>query len=121
MAPPEDPTGDPWLFELFIAGDTPRSRAALRNLQAVCAACLKDGRYAIQVTDLREHPGAWRGHQILATPTAIRRAPLPERRVIGDLSRTEQVVAGLELPRLRPGEPRRPVSEPAGEGEGAGR
>jgi len=118
MAPPDGPCPEPWLIELFVVGDTPRSRAALRNLQAVCAARLGDGRYTIEVTDLREHPGAWRGNQILASPTAIRRTPLPERRVIGDLSRTEQVVAGLELPGPSPGVPGSPAAEPVEEPRG---
>jgi circadian clock protein KaiB len=112
MAPPAAAGPQPWLIELFVVGDTPRSRAALRNLQAVCAAKLGDGRYTIKVTDLGEDPEAWRGNQILASPTAIRRAPLPERRVIGDLSRTEQVVTGLELPGPASGGPGSPAAEP---------
>jgi circadian clock protein KaiB len=107
---------DSWVIQLYVVGDTPRSRAALRNLQAICAALLSESRCSIEVTDLREHPEAWREHQILATPTAVRRYPLPERRVIGDLSQTDQVIAGLGLP--HPPEDRGGQSrvEPAGEG-----
>jgi circadian clock protein KaiB len=90
-----------WLIELYVVGATPRSRTALDNLRTVCAASLEEGRYSIEVIDLREYPEEWRAQQILATPTAIRRSPQPERRVIGDLSRFEQVVRGLELPSAR--------------------
>ena len=35
--------------------------------------------------------------QIIAAPTLIEALPLPLRRIIGDLSNTEQVLVGLEL------------------------
>ena len=86
-----------WKFALYVTGDTARSDSAIRSLEQICNSHLGND-YAIEVIDLLEHPELARQHQILAVPTAIRTHPLPERRVIGDLSRQEMVVAFLELP-----------------------
>ena len=102
-----------WKFALYITGDTARSDSAISSLKQICNSYLGND-YAIEVIDLLEHPELARQHQILAVPTAIRTYPLPERRVIGDLSRTEVVVAFLELPTQqtqttsRPGRPASP-------------
>ena len=86
-----------WKFALYVTGDTARSDSAIRSREQICNSHLGND-YAIEVIDLLEHPELARQHQILAVPTAIRTHPLPERRVIGDLSRPEVVVAFLELP-----------------------
>ena len=88
--------GERWLLRLYIAGRTARSRAALANLERICAEHLA-GRYEIEVVDLLERPELAAGDQILAVPTAVRRLPPPLKRVIGDLSNTERVLVGLDL------------------------
>jgi len=101
-----------WKFALYITGDTARSDSAINSLKQICNSYLGND-YAIEVIDLLEHPELARQHQIMAVPTAIRTYPLPERRVIGDLSRTELVVAFLELPAQQAqttSRPERPVS-----------
>ena len=101
-----------WKFVLYIAGGMAKSSSAISNLKQICNSYLGND-YAIEVIDLLEHPELARQHQILAVPTAIRTYPLPERRVIGDLSRTEVVVAFLELPTQQAqttSRPERPVS-----------
>jgi KaiB domain len=35
--------------------------------------------------------------QILAVPTLVRRVPVPVRKIIGDLSNTQRVLAGLDV------------------------
>jgi circadian clock protein KaiB len=42
-----------------------------------------------------------RGEQIIATPTLIKKLPLPLRRFIGDMSDTERIVLGLDLRRKK--------------------
>ena len=86
-----------WKFTLYITGDTAKSGSAISSLKKICNSYLGND-YAIEVIDLLEHPELARQRQILAVPTVIRTYPLPERRVIGDLSRQEMVVAFLELP-----------------------
>ena len=87
-----------WLFDLYVVGESPRSQVAIENLNRICGALLGDG-YAINIIDLGMKKELWREHQILAVPTVIRRQPLPEFRVVGDLSVGDQVVKGLGLPR----------------------
>lgn len=90
-------SNDIWHLELYVAGDSPKQRAALENLTEICRLSLGD-RYRIDVIDIVEQPELSRRRQILATPMVIRVVPEPERRVVGDLSIREQVLAGLELP-----------------------
>lgn len=83
-------------LRLYVAGQTPRSVAALNNLKKICEEHLK-GRYRIEVIDLLVNPQLARGDQILAIPTVVRKLPQPVRRIIGDLSQTEKVLVGLDL------------------------
>jgi circadian clock protein KaiB len=87
---------DTYVLRLYIAGQTPKSVAALTNLKRICAEYLA-GRYKLQVVDLLENPQLARGDQILAIPTLVRKLPLPVRKIIGDLSNTERVLVGLDL------------------------
>ncbi|WP_419996045.1 circadian clock KaiB family protein [Streptomyces boninensis] len=86
-----------YAFTLFVAGATERSDAARSNLRALCASLLPGG-YEITVIDVTEQPELAEDHHILATPTVIRRAPLPSRRVIGDLSDQRRAALALGLP-----------------------
>lgn len=85
-----------WNLRLYIAGQTPRSLAAITNLQKICEQYLP-GKYRLEVVDLLKKPQLARGDQILAVPTLVRRLPEPLKRMIGDLSNTEQVLVGLDL------------------------
>lgn len=85
-----------WKLKLYVAGQTPRSVAALANLRRLCEERLK-GRYSIEVVDLVAHPQLAREDQIVAVPTLVRKLPPPLRRIIGDLSSNERVLVGLGL------------------------
>jgi circadian clock protein KaiB len=85
-----------WQLRLYVAGQTPRSRAALANLKKICEEHLA-GRYSIEVIDLLKQPQLSKGDQILAIPTLVRRLPEPMRKIIGDLSDTHRVLVGLDL------------------------
>ncbi|HTX69571.1 MAG TPA: circadian clock protein KaiB [Thermoleophilia bacterium] len=88
--------GEVWKLKLYIAGQTPRSVAALRNLRRIAEDHLC-GRYQVEVIDLLENPQLAKGDQILAVPTLVKDLPLPVRKIIGDLSNTEKVLVGLDL------------------------
>ena len=90
--------GDPsyyWL-RLYVAGHTPKSQAAIRNLHLICETHLA-GRYKVEVIDLRVNPQLASGDQILALPTLVRHLPSPLTKIIGDLSDTERVLVGLDI------------------------
>jgi circadian clock protein KaiB len=88
-----------WMLRLYTAGESARSLAALRNLEAICEKHLA-GRYQIEVINLMEHPQLARGDQIVALPTLVRRLPPPMKKIIGDLSDEERVLVGLDLRQL---------------------
>ncbi len=89
-------TGPAYSLRLYVAGQTPKSVLALKNLKEICEQHLL-GRYDIEVVDLLESPQLARGDQILAVPTLVRRLPEPIKKIIGDLSNTERVLVGLDL------------------------
>lgn len=83
-------------LRLYVAGQTPKSIAAIANLQRICEEHLV-GRYTVEVIDLLVQPQLAAGDQILALPTLVRRLPAPLKRVIGSLANTERVLVGLDL------------------------
>ncbi|WP_031525455.1 circadian clock KaiB family protein [Dyadobacter crusticola] len=91
-----EPTEGVWELRLYIAGQTPRSVAALTNLKKYCEEHLK-GKYTIEVVDLLQHPQLAEGDQILAIPTLVKKVPEPIRKIIGDLSNEEKVLVGLDI------------------------
>ena len=90
------PAEERWELRLYIAGQTPKSRTALANIQKLCDEHVP-GRYEIDVINLLENPQLAQGDQIVAIPTLVRKLPEPLRKIIGDLSDTERVLVGLQL------------------------
>ena len=85
-----------WNLRLYVAGQSPKSIAAVANLKKICDEHLPD-RYSIEVIDLLKNPQLAAGDQIVAIPTLVRKLPEPIRRIIGDLSDTERTLVGLQL------------------------
>jgi circadian clock protein KaiB len=81
---------------LYITGTTARSLRAIANIKNICESHLK-GRYQLEVIDIYENPSLGKGEQIIASPTLIKKLPLPLRRFIGDLSNTERILLGLDI------------------------
>jgi circadian clock protein KaiB len=73
-----------YFLTLYVAGATARSRQALRHVYRLCEAELKDN-YELEVIDVYQQPELARDNQIIATPTLIKKFPLPVRRFIGNL------------------------------------
>ena len=92
----EKPVDPEYVLRLFVSGLTSRSQRAIANLKIICERHLA-GRYRIEVVDLHQSPGLARDEQIIATPTLLRVQPLPQRRVIGDLSQVDKVLHGLDI------------------------
>jgi circadian clock protein KaiB len=87
---------DHYVLRLYIAGNNPRSQAAVENVKKVCEEYLKE-RYELEVIDIYQDRKKNLVDLVLAAPTLIRKLPLPLRRVIGDMSRKEKVLIGLDL------------------------
>jgi circadian clock protein KaiB len=86
-------------LRLYVAGQTPKSLIALKNLKKICEEHLQ-GHYRLHVIDLVKTPQLAQDDQILAIPTLVRNLPHPIRKIIGDLSDTQRVLVGLDI---RPG------------------
>ena len=87
---------DYYILQLYVAGLSPNSAAAITNINKICEENLQ-GRYQLDVIDLYQHPKLAEGEQITAIPTLIRKLPQPLRRIIGDLSNTAPVLAWLDI------------------------
>jgi circadian clock protein KaiB len=83
-------------LRLYVAGQTPKSLIALKNLKKICEDHLQ-GRYRLHVIDLVKTPQLAQDDQILAIPTLVRNLPQPIRKIIGDLSDTQRVLVGLDI------------------------
>jgi circadian clock protein KaiB len=88
--------GDRYVLRLYIIGTTPQSMRAVTNIRKICDKHLKN-RYDLEIVDLSRRPTLAQGEQIIATPTLIKKLPLPLRRFIGDLSQTDRILVGLDL------------------------
>ena len=83
-------------LKLYVTGQTPKSERAITNIHRICEEELK-GQYELIVIDVLERPQLAEDEKILATPTLTKELPPPLRRVIGDMSDTEEVLLGLDL------------------------
>lgn len=83
-------------LKLYVTDHTLRSRQALTQLRRLCEEQFS-GEYELEVVDVLEHPQEAAAGRILATPTVVRELPHPIRRIIGDLSDIDKVLAGLAL------------------------
>jgi len=88
--------GNFWELRLYVAGQTPNSIAAIANLKKICEDQLK-GKYRIEVIDLLKNPQLAKGDQIVAIPTLVRRLPPPVKKIVGNLSKTERALVGLDI------------------------
>ncbi len=92
------PQEETYVLRLYVTGMTPQSVRAITNIKKTCEERLQ-GRYELEVVDLYQKPELAKGEQIIAAPTLIKKLPLPLRRIIGDMSKTERVLVGLDLRR----------------------
>jgi circadian clock protein KaiB len=85
-----------YVLRLYVTGLTPRSQEAIRNVTAICEENLA-GRFDLQVIDIYQNPVLAKGEQIIATPTLIKKLPLPLRKIIGNMADKDKVLVGLDL------------------------
>jgi circadian clock protein KaiB len=85
-----------YVLRLYITGATPNSIRAVTNVKEICEEYLS-GRYSLEIIDVYQQASLAEQEQLIALPILIRKNPLPERRMIGDLSNTEKVLKGLGL------------------------
>lgn len=96
------PGEERYVLRLYVAGATAKSARAIANIKAICEEHLQ-GRYQLEVIDIYQQPEATRDEQVIAAPTLIKELPRPLRRLVGDLSKEDRVLVGLDLHRLTAG------------------
>jgi circadian clock protein KaiB len=82
-------------FAVYIARPTRESELALARLRKICDEQVP-AEYEIEVFDLRKNPRLASDLNIFATPAIFRTVPAPILKSIGDLSRTDQALLGLD-------------------------
>ena len=85
-----------YVLRLYVTGTTPHATRAIINIRKICEEHLQ-GRYDLEIIDISQKPTLAEGEQIIAAPTLIKKRPLPLRRFIGDMSKTERILLGLDL------------------------
>ena len=83
-------------LRLFVTGSSARTAGAIANLRTICDEAFPD-HYDLVVVDVLTQPAIAEQEKVLATPTLIKESPLPIRRIIGDFSDKEKVLAGMGL------------------------
>ena len=85
-----------YVLRLYVTGMTPKSTHAIANVKKLCETYLA-GRYELEVVDIYQQPKPAKGEQIIATPTLVKKLPLPLRKLIGDMSDTDRFLVGIDL------------------------
>ncbi len=86
-----------YVLRLFITGHTQKSVRAVRNITSLCEQHLH-GSYKLEVIDVYQQPGLAALHQLVAAPALFKILPLPPWKMIGDMSDSGRVLAGLGIP-----------------------
>ena len=88
--------GREYELELFVVGHSSKGQKAEHNVRRLCDTRLA-GRYELRITDVLEDADAAEAANIIATPALVRKAPLPVRVIVGDLSEAGELASGLGL------------------------
>lgn len=100
LDPPDGKGGtERYVLRLYVTGMSARATRAIQNVRDICDEHL-EGRYDLEVVDVYQQPILAKNEQIIAAPTLVKHFPLPLRRIIGDMSRRDRVLLGLDL--IRP-------------------
>lgn len=87
---------DKYVLRLFVTGASTNSVRAISNIKQICEEYIKD-KYSLEIIDVYQQKEIAESEQIIALPLLIKSFPLPERRLIGDMSDTKRVLKGLGL------------------------
>ena len=89
--------GKPLVLRLYVAGRAPNSLLAIANATAMCHEHFPAA-HTLEIVDLIAEPQRALADGIIVTPTLLRVAPPPQRRLIGNLSDTARVLLTLAQP-----------------------
>src|SRR5215212_4118657 len=84
------------VYHLYITGASPNSSRAVANIKTIFERYLKD-KYQLSIIDVYQQPQITKDVDIVALPLLIRLMPVPEKRLIGDMSDEDKVIRSLDL------------------------
>ncbi|WP_247236257.1 circadian clock KaiB family protein [Telluribacter sp. SYSU D00476] len=95
---PSDPQKENscYVLRLFITGASVNSLRAVTNIKKICDTYIKDN-YSLEIIDVYQEKTIAEKEQIIALPLLIKSFPLPEKRLIGDMSDTQKVLKGIGI------------------------
>ena len=85
-----------FVLRLYVTGASLNSLRAISNLKQICESHIK-GNYSLEIIDVYQQKDIAESEQLIALPLLIKTFPLPERRLIGDMSDSKKVLRGLGL------------------------
>ena len=85
-----------FVLKLFVSGNLPNSARAIKNITHICEKHL-NGRYTLEIIDIYDQPKQALAEDVIIVPVLIKKSPLPEVRIIGDLSEKSKVLQALGL------------------------
>lgn len=92
----EDIREEKYVFQLFVTSNSPVSEKAIKNIKAICEKYLS-GRYELKIIDIYKQPALAVKENIIMVPLLIKKIPLPEQRITGDLSDAESIINAFYL------------------------
>ena len=85
---------DPYVFRLYVTGASPNSLRAIANTKNICEEYLSEN-YELEIIDVHQQPLVAKEENIIALPLLIKKHPLPEKRLIGDMSDIARVLKSI--------------------------
>lgn len=87
---------DPYVFRLYVTGASPNSLRAIANTKNIFEEHLPKN-YELEIIDVHQQPAVAKEDNIIALPLLIKKYPLPEKRLIGDMSDIERVLKSIGI------------------------
>jgi diguanylate cyclase (GGDEF)-like protein len=84
-------------LKLYLNGSSRVSQEAVRNLSVLCHEAIA-GEHEVTIIDVSTDSSEADTAKIIWTPTLVKTFPLPERRIVGNLSDHDWVIHALDLP-----------------------
>ena len=83
-----------YVFRLYVTGASPNSLRAIANSKLIFEKYLNEN-YELEIIDVHQQPVVAKEDNIVALPLLIKKYPLPEKRLIGDMSDSEKVLKSI--------------------------
>jgi circadian clock protein KaiB len=94
---PEMEVKEKIILRLYITGMSENSVLAIQNITRICDQYPID-QFNLEIIDIYKNPSVAEEQKIVFSPSLIRQFPLPRKILIGNLSDTRKVIAGLGIP-----------------------